>query len=111
MKPTNHLALVSLSAAILTIVSFCIGFAPFLPLTAMLCYPAAALLGLAALLTGVRSLRQMRLSGEDGRGLAWVGICTGSLSILAVVLFTTLTVLLLYFGIDSLQNAWPQIKP
>jgi hypothetical protein len=105
VKPTNGLALVSLMAAILTIVSFCIGFAPFLPLTAILCYPAASLLGLAALLTGVRSLRQMRLSGEGGRALAWIGICTGGLAILAVILFTTLTVLLLYFGIDSLQNA------
>jgi ribose/xylose/arabinose/galactoside ABC-type transport system permease subunit len=108
--PTNRLSLISFLSAFLTVFSFCIGFAP-IPMTAWVCYPAAVLLGIVALVTGFSSLRQVRASGEKGRAIALIGIWTGALSILAVICATTLTVLALYYGLDYLKTYWPQFKP
>ena len=101
--PTNRLSLVSFFLASLTVVSFCIGFIP-IPLTAWVCYPAAVLLGLIALVSGFTSLRQVRASGEKGRALALIGIWVGALSILAVICAITLTILALYYGLEYLQT-------
>jgi hypothetical protein len=109
--PTNRLSLVSFLSAILTVISFCIGLAPFLPMTAPVCYPIAVLLGIVALVSGFTSLRQVRASGEKGRAMALIGIWTGVLSILAVICTTTLTILALYYGLDYLRTYWPQFKP
>jgi len=49
---TNRLAIVSLSFALLTLLSFCIGWAPFLLGSSIICYPVAILLGAAALVSG-----------------------------------------------------------
>jgi hypothetical protein len=108
--PTNRLSLVSFLSAILTVLSFCIGFAP-IPLTAWVCYPAAVLLGIVALASGFTSLRQVRASSEKGRAMALIGIWTGVLSILAVICTTTLTVLALYYGLDYFKTYWPQLNP
>lgn len=109
--PTNRLALFSFFCAFLTLTSFCVGFAPFLPLTAPLCYPIAVFLGLVALALGFTSLRQIRTSGEKGRGMALISIWIGALTIFAVLCFTTLTVMFIYYGADYLNNNWPQFKP
>ena len=106
---TNRLAVYSLAAAFLTVFSFCIGVAP-IPMTAPVCYPAAVLLGIVALVTGFRALRQMRASGESGRWLALIGIWIGGLSILAVICATTVTFAIFYYGADYLQTIWPQIN-
>ena len=108
--PTNRLSLVSFVSALLTMLSFCLGVAP-IPGSAWVCYPAAILLGLTALITGFTSLRQARASGEKGRAAALLGIWIGALTILAVLCFTTLTVIFLYYGLDYLQTTWPAIKP
>ncbi len=107
----NRLAQTSLAAAVLTLLSFCIGFAPFLPLTSIVCYPAAILWGLISLITGWQALGQMRASGEDGRWMALTGIWTGSLTILAVVCATTLTLTALFAGVDYLQTLWRTPSP
>ncbi len=107
----NRLAATSLSAALLTILSFCIGFAPFLPLTAAVCYPAAVLLGTVSLVTGFRALRQMRASGESGRWMALTGMWVGGLTILSVVCATSLTFAALFLGVDYLQTIWPTPIP
>jgi hypothetical protein len=109
--PTNRLSLVSFFLAILTVIFFCIGFAPFLPMTAPFCYPAAVLTGAVALVSGVSSLRQVRASGEKGRAMALIGIWTGVLSILAVICATTMTVLILVYGLDYLKTYWLQFHP
>ncbi|GAB4486717.1 MAG: hypothetical protein Fur0016_16480 [Anaerolineales bacterium] len=109
--PANRLAVYSLGAALLTLLSFCIGFAPFLPLTAGVCYPAAVFGGLVSIVTGLRSLRQMRTSGESGRWMALTGIWTGSLTILAVVCAAILTLTVLFLGFDYLQTLWPTPSP
>ena len=108
--PTNRLALLSFLIAGLTLTSFCVGFVP-IPLTAWVCYPGAVLLGCAALLTGFVALRQVRASGEKGRALALLGIWTGVLTILAVLVFTALTVVLIYYGAEALSTFWLQFRP
>ena len=108
--PTNRLAQLSFLCAALTFLSFCIGVSP-IPLTSWVCYPTAILLGCAALLSGFKALRQVRASGEKGRGLALIGIWSGLLTILAVVCFTSLTVAFLYFGKEVLNTYWPTPSP
>ena len=90
--PTNQFAILSFALALLTIFSFCIGWAPFLPMTSLVCYPAAILLGLLALITGIAALRSIRVTGENGRGMALAGAWLGGLTILVVICATILTV-------------------
>lgn len=87
-------AIISLSSAILTVISFCIGIAP-IPLTGWVCFPASAALGTAALAAGLVSLRQIRTSGEKGRSLALFGAWIGGLTMLAGVCLLTAGALLL----------------
>ena len=108
--PTNRLSLISFLLAFLTVSSFCIGFVP-IPMTAWMCYPAAVLSGVVALVSGFISLRQVRASGEKGHAMALIGIWTGTLTIFAVLCFTTLTFLFIYYGVDYLNNNWHQFKP
>ena len=54
--PTNRLAVISLVFAVLTVFSLCIGWAPFLPLTGLVCYPAAIFFGAVALVSGLAAL-------------------------------------------------------
>jgi len=82
--PTNRNAVISLIAAILTLLSFCGAVVP-IPLTGFVCYPTAALFGLAALATGINSLRQIRSSGENGRPFAVIGTAIGTLTAMAVL--------------------------
>ncbi len=79
--PMNRNAVISAIAALLTGLSFCTAVAP-IPLTGWVCYPAAALLGLVALSTGVTSLAQISQSAENGRPYALIGVTIGTLSIL-----------------------------
>jgi hypothetical protein len=102
----NTSARFSLIAALLTLVFFCIGFAPFLPMTALVCYPAAFLSGLFALFSGLRGLRQ-----PASHWMAWTGILTGGLVILAVMVFTTLTVLLVPTLAQGLADFWQSLWP
>ena len=108
--PTNRLSLLSFLSACLTASSFCVGFAP-IPMTAWVCYPAAVLTGIIALVLGFTSLHQVRASGEKGRAMALIGIWTGILTILAVICTTTITILALYYGLDYLKTYWPQLNP
>lgn len=91
--PTNRNAIISLSSAILMMISFCVGIAP-IPLTGLVCYPVSAVLGIAALSTGLVSLRQIRASGEKGRTLALFGAWVGGLAMLASLCVIILGVLL-----------------
>ncbi len=89
---TNRLAVVSLIFAILTLLSFCIGWAPFLVGSGLICYPSAILFGAIALVTGIVALRQMRFSGEKGRGMALIGVWLGGPTILVTICATILTI-------------------
>lgn len=102
----NNPARLSLVSALLTVFFFCIGFAPFLPMTALVCYPAALASGLLALISGLRGLRN-----TSGHWMAWTGIATGALTILAVIAFTTLTALLAPVVFEGLREIWQTVQP
>ncbi len=106
-RPTNRLAVLSLAAAVLTIFSFCGGVAP-IPLTGWFCYPSAIFLGLIALLTGIPALRQIRASGERGRGMALIGAWLGGLTVLATICAIVLTISALA---ALASEIWKQLQP
>lgn len=106
---TNPLAILSLVTAILTLLSFCIGVAPFLPMTSLVCYPAAIVLGLTAMLSGIAALRRIRVSGENGRGMALAGAWIGGLTILALVCAVALTLsAFAAFIVAAVNQLWAQ---
>lgn len=102
----NTPARLSLIAAILTISFFCVGFAPFLPMTALVCYPAAFVSALFSLASGLLGLRK-----PSARWMAWTGILTGLAVILAVIVFTTLTALLAPVLFEGLFELWQAAQP
>ncbi len=89
----NRWALASLAGAVLTVASVCAGAAP-IPFTGFVCFPAAAVLGLATLASGLWSLRRIRLTGERGRGLALVATTVGGVAVLALVCLLGIGVML-----------------
>ena len=64
--------------------TFCLGAAP-IPLTGFVCFPASAIVGLAAVVSGLLARRQIRTSAERGGGLALAGIGIGGIASLASV--------------------------
>ncbi len=106
----NTRAVLSLLFAVLTVLSFCVGVAP-IPLTSLICYPAALLLGGIALWTGWSSLREVRQNGGRGRRLALVGMWTGGLTLLAVLCFSAVAIVLAPTVFDLLHQAWIQLQP
>ena len=80
--PLNCSAVISRVAAALTLLSFCTAVAP-IPLTGYVCYPAAIVFGLVALVTGVTALVQIRRSREEGRTHALIGIWIGAIAVVA----------------------------
>ncbi len=69
-------------AAVLTALSFCTAVAP-IPFTGYVCYPAAAVFGLVALVYGVAALMQIRTTREEGRTHALIGIWVGVIALVA----------------------------
>jgi len=106
--PFNRRAVLSVILALLTVISFCVGVAP-IPLTSLICYPPAVLLGLASLWTGAAALREMRQTGERGRRLAVISLGSVGLIILTILFFTTLMILLFPYAVDTLRELWNQI--
>ena len=93
IQPNNRTAVISLIAALLTVVSFCTAVAP-IPFTGYVCYPAAVLLGLIAFVTGVTSLGQIRATKAGGRPYALIGVWIGGIAVLATLCATALGFLL-----------------
>lgn len=92
--PTNQAAIISLIAAILTVLSFCGGIFP-IPFTGYVCFPASALMGLVALGTGLISLGQIRSKGGNGRVYAWIGSIVGGLAGIVLLCAVTAGILLM----------------
>ncbi len=78
---TNRVALISLGLAILTFIFFCAGVFP-IPFTGYVCFPASALTGILAFITGAVSLVRARMLGGSGRIQGWIGAITGGLTII-----------------------------
>ncbi len=104
VPPLNHSAVISVVAAILTALSFCTAVAP-IPLTGYVCYPAAAVFGLVALISGVSALMQIRTTQEQGRTHALIGIWVGAIAVVAAACAIGLGILLLPKVIALLPRA------
>lgn len=104
----NRRALTSFGISLLAIISLCAGFAP-IPLTAFVCYPTSILLGVVAFVMGISSVRQMRVSQEDGKTLAWISIWIGGFVILLTICFITLGILLWPYVSEFLRQLWQQM--
>ena len=103
--PFNRNSIISFIAAILTVVSFCISLAP-IPFTAFICDPLSLIAGTFALITGMKALRQIRLTGESGRTLALISAWTGGVIILATLCVLSLGVLLFPYFADFIKTHW-----
>ena len=90
----NRKAIVSFIVALLALFGICTGILP-IPFAFILCYPPGILFGIVAIVLGIRSQREIRGSGEDGRTLARVAIWLGGLSLFAYVCMITAGALLL----------------
>jgi hypothetical protein len=103
--PLNSNSIIGFIAAILTMVSFCIGLAP-IPFTALICDPLSLIAGTFALVTGMKALRQIRQTGESGRTFALISAWTGGTIILATLCVLTLGILLFPYFIDFIKTLW-----
>lgn len=83
-QPVDNSAVISLTAALLTLMAICGGVLP-VPLTGFVCFPAAAALGVVALVSGLASLRRVRASGEAGRTFALIGTAVGGLTLASLI--------------------------
>jgi hypothetical protein len=83
-QPVDRGAVISLAAAVLTVLAFCGGIVP-VPLTGFMCFPAAAGFGIVAFVAGLASLRRVRSSGEGGRTFALVGTAVGGLALVSLI--------------------------
>ena len=102
--PTNRLAIISFVFALLTFFSFCVGLAPFLLGSSLICYPMAFLFGAIALISGAIALIQIRRSGEAGLWMAISGFTLGGLLIFATLCAIMLTVSALVAAIAQSLN-------
>ncbi len=107
--PVNRQAIFSLIFSILTFIAFCIGIAP-IPLTSLVCYPFAVLLGLASLWMGMTALQRIRQTGERGRVLAITGLWMGGLALLAVLCAVAVMIALFPYLLDFFKQIWMQIQ-
>jgi hypothetical protein len=60
--------------------------------------------GIAAIVLGAMSLKQIRLSGEDGRGMAMTGLVLGVVGIILSVLLLVVVVALFNSAASSLNQ-------
>jgi hypothetical protein len=103
--PLNRNSIISFIAAILTVISFCIGLAP-IPFTAFICDPLSLIAGTFALVTGMKALRQIRQTGESGCTLALISAWTGGVIILTTLCVLTLGILLFPYFADFIKTHW-----
>ncbi len=108
MPSPNRLALTSLIISTLTVLSLCIGWAP-IPLTALVCYPAAALGGIASMMTGWMALQRLAPGGR--RWMALTGLWIGGLAILAVICFSTFSLLILPIAWNGIAQVGQTLLP
>jgi len=105
-QPVDNWAVVSLAAALLTLMAICGGVVP-VPLTGFVCFPAAAALGVIALVAGLASLRRVRASGEAGRTLALIGTAVGGLTLASLICLLTLGIWLYPSLVEILHHLVP----
>ena len=108
LPPINRKALLAFILSLLAVVAFCVGVLP-IPFTALLCDPPGILAGVAAFLLGVRSLREIRQSGERGRALAMIAMWVSGLLTLLTLCFVISGILLWPHVVEFFQQIWSQV--
>ena len=108
LPPLNRKALTALILSIVALLAFCAGLLP-VPLTALICYPPGILLGLASLVLGLRSLREIRGNGERGQALAQVSVWAGGLMLLVMTCAVATGILLWPYVTEFVKQTWIQL--
>jgi len=76
----------------------------------LLCYPPGIICGIAALVLGIRSQREIRQSNESGKFLAGIAMWVGAITIVATLCVITAGVLLYPYISEFVQQIWQQIN-
>ena len=95
--------------AMISLMALCAGLLP-VPFTVILCYPPGIILGIAALVLGIQSQREIRQTNENGRMLALISAWVGGLTIIATLCMIAVGVLLYPYIAEFIQQLWHQIN-
>ena len=106
----NRKALISFIAAVLALLSLCMGLLP-IPFTVIICYPPGIVLGIISLVYGMIALREIRAEGKRGRRLALAAIWSGGFMLLATVCMITAGILIFPRFMDIVKESWNQLRP
>ena len=109
ISPLNRKALIGFTAALISLLALCTGLLP-VPFTILFCYPPGIILGIAALVLGIQSQREIRHSNESGKFLAGIAMWVGGITIVATLCVITVGVLLYPYISEFVQQAWQQIN-
>ena len=90
----NKKAIVGFISSLLALLVICTGILP-IPFAFIFCYPPGMILGIAAIILGAKSQREIRESSEDGRTLARFSVWVGGLSLLIYACMLTAGAILL----------------
>ena len=108
--PVNRRAVISAVAALLAALALALDLIP-VPLTFLVCYPTSVLLAIIALVTGIAALIQIRITGEAGRGLAWIGLGVGGVTILAAACALAVGIALWPHVRSLVEQFWARVWP
>ena len=101
----NRKSIIGFIAALIAFLALCAGLLP-LPFTILLCYPPGIILGIVALVSGIRAQREIRQSNESGRMLSIIAVWVGSITIIAALCMITAGVLLYPYISKFIQQLW-----
>jgi len=104
--PNNQQAVVSLTFALLTILSACGGLTP-IPFTGFICFPLSFFFATLALLFGLIALAQLRHKTQAGSPMAWAGVIVGGFVFLCVACFALAFASLFFFAPQYIPNPPP----
>jgi hypothetical protein len=79
----NNKAVFSFIAAILAVISLCVGILP-IPFLELICYPFSLVLGIAAIVLGLWAQYEVRVRGEGGKMLAVIAVWLGVFTLIAL---------------------------
>jgi hypothetical protein len=80
----NRNAIYSFVLALLALTTVCAGILP-IPFTVLICYPPGIIFAVASLFLGIKSQRELRTDGKNGRQFAVISIWISGLSMFAFV--------------------------
>jgi len=96
--------------SLIALVALCAGLLP-IPLTALICYPPAFLLGGVSLLLGILSLRELRTDGKNGQPFAWFAAWAGGLTVVAMLCLMVTGALMYPYVSTMVQQLMHRVSP